>query len=274
MTKHIVEDSVRGLSLARYLSRAWPMVPQRLFREALKKRDVRINGAKSGGDAPVFAGDELTLYLDEKYLAPQAKILADEGDFFVAEKPAGLPVDADADGIGADTLLTRAKRYCPSAALCHRLDAGTGGLCVLAKTEEARERIEGAFRTREVRKEYVAIAVGIFQERRAQLTHYLLKDEKTGTVRAYDAPIRGAKTAELEYEVLSEEAGLSRVRILLHTGRTHQIRVQLARVGHPLLGDDKYGNRLINREHRAESPRLWCAKIELFGKAYTSEPQF
>ncbi|MBR1820350.1 MAG: hypothetical protein IJ769_01870, partial [Clostridia bacterium] len=110
MTQHRVPDGVKPMSLEKYLRRAWPLLPGRVLRDALKKRDVRVNGARSGADAMVSGGDTLALYIDDKWLSPEPELLWTDERLIVAVKPQGLPVDVDQDGVGADTLLTRLAR--------------------------------------------------------------------------------------------------------------------------------------------------------------------
>ncbi len=127
--------------------------------------------------------------------------------------------------------------------LVHRLDRPVGGVMVFAKTSKAASRLSDAVRTRSFNKTYTAVVRGKLQGSRGRLTDCLLKkNEKTNTVTVVDKAHPGAKEAVLDYEVLAESDGLSLVRIHLHTGRPHQIRVQLAHQGCPLYGDQKYGH--------------------------------
>ena len=157
MTAHTVPAGVPAMPLERYLRRAWPLVPPRVLRDALKKKDVRINGARSGSGDTVRGGDALAVYLDDKWLQPEPEILFSDDRLIVAVKPQGLPVDVDRDGVGADTLLTRLTRRWPGARLCHRLDAATGGIVLAAADDVAafarREGLTGHARSVTIRKE-------------------------------------------------------------------------------------------------------------------------
>lgn len=263
------------MSLAHYLSRAFPMCPSHILRNALKRRDVRVNGGRSGEGSIVSGGDRLGVYIDERFLTAPAKVLYEDGQILALEKPRGLPVDADADGIGEDTLLARARALYPAAALCHRLDAGTGGVVLLALTEETCALLTGAFKNRRIEKTYRCLVVGCPEVPEGELIHHLKKDADAALVREVGANGPGAMRAALKYRVVERRGETALVEIDLGTGRTHQIRAQLALIGCPVVGDDKYGDRAANKRLRAPFPALWCVRLRLpDGRAFESEAAF
>lgn len=159
MVEHRVPEGVREMPLRAYLARAYPMAPGWALRDAWKRRDVRVNGDK--GAQAVRGGDVVRVYLPEDLLFAQPlSILYEDGEILALEKPSGLPVDVDADGIGEDTVARRLERLRPGARIAHRLDAGTGGALLAGKTPQALERLVQAFASGGVRKEYRAVAVG------------------------------------------------------------------------------------------------------------------
>lgn len=131
--------------------------------------------------------------------------------------------------------------------LVHRLDRSVGGVMVFAKTSKAASRLSEQIRNRTFQKKYLAIIHGNPLKRKDRLIHYLLKDKKTNTVFAVDQGVEAAKEAILDYEVIDKIQGYSLVKINLHTGRPHQIRVQFSSIGHPLYGDLKYGLKEDNK---------------------------
>lgn len=266
---------VRAMPLARYLSRAFPMCPGYILRNALKRRDVRINGARAGADALVSEGDALQVYIDERFLAAPAAVLYDDGSVLALDKPQGLPVDVDADGIGEDTLLLRARALHPEARLCHRLDAGTGGVTLFALTDDAYRYLTDAFKDHLIEKTYRCLVVGRPEAPEGALVHYLVKDAATARVRVARADHPGAVRASLKYRVVEDRGETSLIEIELGTGRTHQIRVQMAAIGCPVVGDDKYGDRAANKRLRAALPALWCVRMRLpDGRTCTSQAAF
>ncbi len=193
------------------------------------------------------------------------KILYEDNHLLVVEKPVNIPVQEDRTG--DKDLLTLLKedikqRYNKPGnvflGLVHRLDRPVGGVMVFAKTSKAASRLSEQVRARGFKKTYLAVAHGIPVKQRDSLEHYLLKDSVTNTVSVVEADTPGAKHASLDYIVSISADGLSLVKINLHTGRPHQIRVQFAAIGHPLYGDQKYGVE-INKP--GQQLALWSAEI-------------
>lgn len=122
----------------------------------------------------------------------------------------------------------------------HRLDMPVSGIVLLAKTSKALVRMNAAFQKRDVEKIYTACVNGSPSQPRAVLTHYLVRDDSRRMTKAYDKEVPNSQKAQLEYEVVGLNGKNAILRITLHTGRKHQIRAQLAKTGHPILGDVKY----------------------------------
>lgn len=272
--------------LINHLSRALPQVPFYALREAFQKRDVKVNGKRVGMDAMVQPGAEITVFVRETQSTAIPVVYQDD-NLLIVVKPAGISCEADARGghtltaLVQDQLL-RTDPSAPEPLLCHRLDNPTEGLLILAKTPQAQGWLEEAFRQRQIHKEYICLVRGIPSPAHRLMNDWLIKDAKHACVRVSNRELPGAKTISTEYNVL--EAGeCSRVRILLHTGRTHQIRAHMAYIGHPLLGDDQYGDRAFNRAHKARRLMLCsCAlRFSLTGplaylndKTFTIQPSF
>mgnify|MGYP002550088415 CR=1 FL=1 len=157
----------------------------------------------------------------------------------------------------------------------HRLDANTEGLVALARTEAMRERLLRAFRTHEnIEKIYHAVVVGTPAQRAGTLEHTLQKDAAGAFVRVVASGTPGGQPAKLAYRVLETRGGLSLVEIELYTGRTHQIRVQMAAIGCPVLGDDKYGDREMNRRCRVKRQQLLAKRLTIGGRTFESLRSF
>lgn len=130
----------------------------------------------------------------------------------------------------------------------HRLDRPAMGIMVFARTSKALARLHESFRLGEIQKEYLAIVQGVPDDLSGSFTDYLLKDNKKNMVKAFDRPGQGAKMANLSYKLLDSRQGKSLLKINLGTGRPHQIRVQLAKRGLPIVGDLKYGATLKTKD--------------------------
>lgn len=122
----------------------------------------------------------------------------------------------------------------------HRLDMPVSGIVLLAKTSKALVRMNEAFKQRDVEKIYTAIVNGTPQPNQALLTHYLLRDDSRRITKAFDKEVRGSQRAQLEYEIMGIQGKNAKLKITLHTGRKHQIRAQLSKIGFPIVGDVKY----------------------------------
>lgn len=264
MIEHIIPDAVPAMALEKYLRRAWPLIPGRVFRELDRKKDVRVNGVKSDGKASVRGGDRLTIYADSAWFEPQPDVLWTDESLIVAVKPQGLPVDVDRDGVGADTLLTRLQRRFPDARLCHRLDAQTGGIVLAAADDTVYHQALEAFKAHCVQKRYHALVLHPFDKKQGTLNAWLLKDARRAEVRVLHHSQTGAKPIETRYSVGNEaDPGLFYVWLEPITGRTHQLRAHMADFGHPLLGDDKYGDRVANRRHPGIPLCLWHEQLTI-----------
>ena len=195
------------------------------------------------------------------------KILYEDNHIIVVGKPPNIP--SQGDKTDDEDMLTIIKQYLKDKynkpgnvylGLVHRLDRPVGGVMVFAKTSKAAARLSEQVREKIFKKEYLAIVDGKPEKTNGTLENYLLKNEKTNTSKVVKKETKNAKYAKLEYQVLkyNEEINLSLLKILLYTGRHHQIRVQLANFGHSICGDQKYGTR-----GRGKQISLWAYKLTI-----------
>lgn len=205
-------------------------------------------------------------------------ILFEDNHLLVVEKPVNIPTQEDASGdpdllsiLKEDIKARYQKPGNVYLGLVHRLDRPVGGVMVFAKTSKAASRLSDQIRTRAFRKTYLAVIHGTPNEKSGRLEHYLVKNQETNTVRVVPPTTSGSKQAILEYEVLSSKDSLSLVRINLLTGRSHQIRVQFAEIGHPLYGDQKYGAG-VNTS--GQQIALWSNRILLQHPTAKKEMEF
>jgi 23S rRNA pseudouridine955/2504/2580 synthase len=239
-----------------------PDVPQYALREAFKKRDVKVNGQRVGMDAVIEPGAEVQIYTrDLQPKAVEIPVIYQDERLLVVFKPAGVSCEPDAKGGQTLPQLLKAQMDLPSLPLlCHRLDNPTEGLILLAKDERIQQLLQDAFRSRQIHKTYTCIVRDTPSPARRVMTDYLVKDAQKAHVRVLDHPAPGAKQIITEYSVL-QPGRCARLSVRLHTGRTHQIRAHMASIGHPLLGDDLYGDRAFNKE--CKTRRLMLCSTEL-----------
>lgn len=183
------------------------------------------------------------------------KVLYEDNHLIAVLKPAGILVQGDATG--DKCLMDDVKEYLKEKykkngnvflGLLHRLDRPVSGIVLFAKTSKGASRLSEQIRNHELKKEYHALVEGLPKSKKGVLTNYLLHDEKTNKSAIYDAKRGEAQLAELSYEVVKMLGENSLLKINLKTGRHHQIRAQFAHLGHPLVGDKKYGAKTPYRE--------------------------
>ena len=249
--------------LDNYLMQQFPALNPGRLNKALRENKIKLNGKKQPLSTRVQAGDEIRLFLLPDQLKASgpvegpaflgakypAKVVYEDDQLLIADKPAGLPVSDDAQ---PDTLIHRVLLYLHqkgeyqpgggfTPALCHRLDTGTSGLVLLAKNNAAEAFLTAAIKARDIEKRYLCVTFGRPNPPAALLRDYLLKDAERGIVRITDTTAGGAKEVITGYETLAVSGRLALLEVELVTGRTHQIRVHMASTGHPLAGDAVYG---------------------------------
>lgn len=195
------------------------------------------------------------------------KVLYEDNHIIIVEKEPNIP--SQADKTGDKDMLTLVKEYIKDKykkpgevyiGLVHRLDRPVGGVMVFARTSKAASRLSEQVRNKTFKKKYLAVVDGKIENNIGTLEDYLYKDERNNITKVVDNNKKNAKYAKLDYEVLDYDGKreLSLVKINLHTGRHHQIRVQFANFNHSLYGDQKYGKRGKNRQIR-----LWAYELEI-----------
>ena len=259
--KELIVMNLLPQRLDQYLLSQYPHLGIGRINKAFRENKIKLNGKKQPLNTRVIQGDLISLYLkDEQLEAPGKRsldsknILYEDDGILIANKPAGLPVDG-----GGDSLLEQAKRYCPTLRLCHRLDTGTSGLVMMAKTNGAEKALTQLIKDRTVEKTYLCVTFGRPQPPASTLHGWLEKDSAKGMVYVHthkETP--QCKEVFTRYRTVAVSGRLALLEVDLITGRTHQIRAHLASIGCPILGDSKYGNNAANRELKLKYQAL-CA---------------
>ena len=191
-------------------------------------------------------------------------ILYEDNHIIVVLKPQNVPTCGDESG--DDSLLEAVRRYIKEkyekpgnvyVGLVHRLDRPTGGVMVFAKTSKAASRLAEQMRSGDFEKKYLAVLAAVPKEERGKLVNYLKKNPVNNMVYLGPQTTDGAKMASLDYRVLEEKGGCALTEVKLHTGRTHQIRVQMAGIGCPVYGDMRYGGENAKKGFLA----LWAYSL-------------
>ena len=274
-----------GQRLDKFLTKKFRNMPQSLMYKYIRTKYKKLNGKKCDISSRLQTGDILTLYIKDEFFeeeydsydflkAPvKLDIIYEDENIMLLNKKPGLLVHPD-ETYHFDSLIARIQHYLYdkgeydpknensfAPALVNRIDRNTGGIVIAAKNAETLRIMNQKLKDREIEKLYLCIAVGIFKKKEALLTDYLEKNEKQNRVYISKKPNENTKTIKTKYKVLAEKDGLSLVEADLLTGRTHQIRAHLAYIGHPLLGDGKYGKNEINRKYGFKYQALYSYKL-------------
>ena len=272
-----------GQRLDKFITKALD-IPMSLLYKSIRLKKIKVNRKRAEANMKLEEGDTVQCFLAEEFFEKGKKNPLSEGSELSAEslgrirteldivyedeniilvnKPAGLSVHED-ESTKSNTLITHIQSYLYSKgeylpeheqsfapALCNRIDKNTQGIVIAAKNAEALRVMNEKIKAREINKFYLAAVHGIPKEKSATLRGYLIKDEKTNTVRVFDRnPPKGAKEIITKYRTVAVKSGTALVEVELLTGRTHQIRAHMAHIGHPLIGDGKYGK---NKDDRAK----------------------
>ena len=268
---HIRENDANQ-RLDRFVGKAVPLLPDSLLQKYIRLKRIKLNGKGAKRDARLCVGDTVQLYINDEFFeaprednawlkvgTPRLDIVYEDKNILLADKKPGVLCHS-AGKWDYNTLIANIQAHAVQTgawmpkdensfapALCNRIDRNTGGIVIAAKNAEALRILNEKIRDREIDKRYLCVVRGRPKPPEGRLEGYLFKDAKKNQVYVRERPEPGAKTAVTRYRLLQSANGLSLVECTLLTGRTHQIRAQMAHAGWPLLGDGKYGSERENR---------------------------
>jgi 23S rRNA pseudouridine955/2504/2580 synthase len=251
----------------------------------IRLKRIKVNGKRAEIATRLSTGDMIEMYINDEFFtqpeylyeflgAPNnLDILFEDENILLLNKSVGLLAHPDENEY-VDTLISRVKRYLYengqylpedensfAPALVNRIDRNTGGIVIAAKNAESLRVLNEKVKNREIRKFYLCVAHGYMKEKSGLLKGWLYKDVGKNKVFVYDSPREGCKEIATKYRVIAAAKDLSLLEIELLTGRTHQIRAHLAYIGHPLVGDGKYGRNAQNRVFGYKKQFLYSFKI-------------
>ena len=286
MKEFVIGKNDAGQRLDRFVGKTVPLLPDSLLQKYIRLKRIKLNGKGSKSDTRLSEGDCVQLYINDEFFEkpreensylkvgkPRVTIVYEDENILLADKKPGVLCHS-AGQWDYNTLIANIQAYLAqkgewhpgeenafAPALCNRIDRNTGGIVIAAKNAEALRIINEKIKLREIEKYYLCAVHGRPNPSSGTLENYLFKDAVKNRVYVKSKSEPGAKTAVTEYHTLRSKGPLSLVECRLLTGRTHQIRAQMAYAGWPLLGDGKYGSERFNKNYTETGQALYSYKL-------------
>lgn len=274
MKEFQIKKNDAGQRLDKFLTKAVKGLPTSLMYKYIRTKKIKVNRARTEQKYVLSEGDIVQLFIKDEFfdsperddsalaaITPKLTVVYEDENIILVNKRPGVLVHEDDEGKD-NTLIMHIKAYLYqkgeydpeneqsfAPALCNRIDRNTGGIVIGAKNAEALRVMNEKIKNDEISKFYYCAVHGKMPKKADTLTGFLLKDSDKNQVKIFDKQVKGSKNIITKYKVVSEKNGNSLLEIELVTGRTHQIRAHLSYIGHPLLGDGKYG---VNKDDRAK----------------------
>lgn len=249
----ITFTAAKSQKLSRAAAANVPPVPYGAVMRLLREKSVKVSGVRVKEDVTLSIGDVVELFYNPPAVKPYGMIYADDNVVVIDKKR----------GYSSESVYDALKTEYPLAKFIHRLDTNTSGLMIFALTEEAEKELLSGFKNRAFDKKYVAAVKGFMPKQAEVLTAYLVKDPAKSQVKIYSSPVKNSVMIKTGYATLKTQKDVSLIEVTLYTGKTHQIRAHLAYIGHPVVGDGKYGDNAFNRAHGAKKQLLTAVSIKL-----------
>jgi len=284
MKEFLIKKNDAGQRLDRFTAKAVPLLPSSLVQKYIRIKRIKINGKGAKRDHKLVVDDIVQMYVNDEYFeTPDEEdaylkvngsvpdIIYEDDNIMLLNKPAGMLCHGEKNKSVKNTIIAKVQAYLYKSgewrpreensftpALCNRIDRNTSGIVIAAKNSEALRIINEKLKHHEIDRYYLAVVHGKPKPPDARLEAFIFKDAVKNRVYVTKKTQPGAKPAVMEYTTVKSSDKLSLLECRLITGRTHQIRAQLAGMGHPILGDGKYGSGTLDRPY-GESKQALCS---------------
>jgi len=288
MKEYVISRNDAGQRLDRFTVKVAPSLPASLVQKYIRVGRIKANGKRTTRDYRLIVGDVIHMYVNDEFFEttaeesmylrisnPALDIVYEDDNIMLINKPVGVLCHSDGSYDHGSIIarvqahLFRYGEWRPreensfTPALCNRIDRNTSGIVIAAKNAEALRIINEKMRLDEIYRYYIAVVHGVPKPLSARLEGYLFKDAVQNRVYITEKSKPGAKSAVMEYRTVAATDKLSLLECRLITGRTHQIRAQLADKGYPILGDGKYGSGQLDKLYN-ETKQALCSYMLAF----------
>lgn len=294
-----IKENEAGQRFDKYLRKLLPDAPGSFIYKMLRKKNIVLNGTKATGAEQLKLGDQVSLYISDETFdkfshktgqiveqlkhiqsMPVFEIIYEDDDILIINKPAGMlsqkanPKDISANEhiiryLMENGKITEEELRTFKPAVCNRLDRNTSGILLAGKTLKGLQQLSAELKSRSMEKYYRCLIAGDIAAKQKK-KGYILKDERQNQVSVFQDGGANRKYIETEYDPVERFGEFTLLEVHLITGRSHQIRAHLASMGHPVVGDPKYGDEKINRifENKANVTRqlLHAYRVEFTNK--------
>lgn len=286
MRTFIIKKNDAGQRLDKFLTKAVKGLPTSLMYKYIRTKKIKVNRKRTEQKYILLEGDVIDLFIRDEFfdspekdggaierIEPKISVLYEDENIMLVNKRPGVVVHEDSEAkdntliMHIKAYLYRKGEYDPdkeqsfAPALCNRIDRNTGGIVLAAKNAAALRIMNEKIKNNEISKFYLCAVHGRMPQEKQTLKAFLIKDSATNTVKVYDKKVGAAKEIITKYRVISVKGDISLLEVELVTGRTHQIRAHMAHIGHPLLGDGKYGVNKSDREKGYKYQALYAYRL-------------
>lgn len=265
----IVEKNIDNISVLNYILNKFPNLSKASLFKALRNKDIKVNEKRINKDTKVNENDKIDIYISDTILfnlPKKIEYIYDDENIAIIFKPQGILSNNEGQDIIEPTLDDLVKKEHPEYIICHRLDRNTSGLLIFAKNENINKEILTGFKNNCITKEYIAYVSNCnFSKNEETITNYIDINKKSGTSKIYDDNNKkNLIKITTSYKVLytNKKRNYGVIKVIIHNGKTHQIRSVLSHLSHPIIGDSKYGKNEVNKNFKKYRQLLFAVRYK------------